>query len=94
MKEPTQILHLHLRFEYFDQIKAGTKTEEFRACTPFNDRLMARRPFAEIRLYRGYPKTGDMENTLVRPWKGFQIRTITHPHFNNQPTRVYAITVN
>jgi len=87
----TLLLHLHLRFEYFDAVKRGEKTEEFRACTPFNTALLAKAPFAGIKLYRGYPKDSDHASILNLSWRGYEERIITHPHFANKPTRVFAI---
>lgn len=88
-------LVLPLKGIYFDQIKAGTKTEEYRLCTPYWQKRLAS-PFGlydRIVLTRGYPKRDDHERRLVRPWQGYSIKSITHPHFGPEPVTVYAITV-
>ena len=90
----TRRLHLHLRAEYFDQIKASTKKEEYRAYSNFYSRQLLNAPFACIVLYRGYPKGGDSSRIIERPWRGYSEKVITHPHFGPKPTRVYAIIVN
>lgn len=88
-------LHLPLKREYFEAIRDGTKTEEYRLCTPYwQKRLYS--PFGsydQIILTLGYPARDDAARRLVRPWRGYTIKTITHPHFGTEPVQVYAIDV-
>ena len=88
-------LTLPLRREYFEAIRDGTKTEEYRRCTPYwQKRLYS--PFGsydQIVLTLGYPARDDHVRRIVRPWRGFTIKTITHPHFGPDPVEVYAINV-
>ena len=86
-------LTLPLNFIYFDQIKAGTKVEEFRLRTPFWTRRLAGRSYDRIVLTRGYPARDDHERRLVLPWRGLRETTITHPHFGPDPVEVFAIRV-
>lgn len=86
-------LHLNLKGEYFDQIKAGTKIFEYRLAAKWEKRL-AGKTFERIFIKRGYPKTGDQERIVERPWRGFERQTIVHPHFGATPTVVLAIRVN
>lgn len=86
-------LHLNLKGEYFDQIKAGTKTHEYRLASKWLKRI-AGKSFDRVFVKRGYPKSGDMERIVERPWRGFELQTITHPHFGDEPVRVCAIRVN
>jgi hypothetical protein len=44
-------------------------------------------------LKKGYPKRGDTARMLRRPWAGFTLKTITHPHFGTEPVQVFAIKV-
>ena len=87
-------LHLNLKAEYFDAIARGEKREEYRLATPYWRRRLEGRKFAGIVLKKGYPKRDDSSRTLARPWAGFTIKTITHPHFGSEPVQVFAITVN
>lgn len=93
-------LKLHLKFEYFDAIKAGEKREEFRLVSKWQKVLQPEglpntsAIFEKIELYRGYPKKGDTKSLLVRPWKGWTIKRIRHPHFGPKEVHVYAIVVN
>jgi hypothetical protein len=87
-------LHLNLKAEYFDQIKAGEKREEFRLCTPFWTKRLIGTQYDNILVKRGYPKNDDTNRVIERPWLGFAVKMITHPHFGPEPVQVFAITVN
>ncbi|MDQ4680049.1 ASCH domain-containing protein, partial [Stenotrophomonas maltophilia group sp. RNC7] len=78
-------LHLALKGEYFDAIKAGTKTEEYRMVCPFWAMRIEGREFQRVILTRGYPKRTDWSRRLELPWRGYTVKTITHPHFGNVP---------
>lgn len=87
-------LHLALKGEYFDAIKAGTKTEEYRVRNQFWAKRIERWVFDRIVLTRGYPKRTDEARRLMLPWRGYTVKTITHPHFGAEPVQVYAIDVS
>lgn len=86
-------LHLPMKGEYFDQIKAGTKPEEFRLANEHWRKRLVGRTYDLIELTRGYPKRGDSERRLVLPYRGYRLTTITHPHFGDQAVEVFAINV-
>lgn len=88
------ILYLPLKAEYFDQIKAGTKLEEYRAANPFWAKRLEGKTFGKIILTKGYPPKDNASRRIERPWRGLTKKTITHPHFGPDPVEVYAITVN
>jgi hypothetical protein len=79
---------------YFDQIKAGTKAEEYRLVTPFWTKRLVDRAYSHVVMTRGYPARDDQERRLELPWRGFTRKTITHPHFGPNPVEVYAIDVS
>ncbi|MBA8822270.1 RNA-binding protein [Ochrobactrum sp. P6BS-III] len=87
-------LHLSLKREYFDAIKAGTKVEEYRLITDYWSKRLVGKSYEGIVLKWGYPKTGDTEFVIERPWLGFVRKTITHPHFGANPVEVFAIDVS
>lgn len=75
---------------YFDQIKAGTKPEEYRLCSPYWRKRIEGKTFDRLVLTRGYaPLCGQLD----LPWRGYKIKTITHPHFGPDPVTVFAIDV-
>ena len=86
-------LTLPLKAEYFDAIKAGTKTEEYRLVTPFWSKRIENREYRRIVLTRGYPKKTDISRHLILRWQGYERKTITHPHFGPAPVEVYALRV-
>lgn len=93
MRQST-VLVLHLKGEYFDQIQAGTKPEEYRLRTPYWKKRLENRVYSRIDLLRGYPKHGESGKCLSLPWRGGSVKTITHPHFGPDPVEVYAINVS
>ena len=86
-------LHLNLNGEYFDQIKAGTKPWEYRLASKWLKRLEGK-SFDRVFIKRGYPKENDFDRIVERPWRGFELHVITHPHFGSDPVQVCAIRVN
>jgi len=87
-------LCLALKEEYFLQIKSGEKTEEYRETTDYWKRRLIGKTFDGIVLTHGYPAASDDAKRITRPWRGYEIKTITHPHFGNKPVEVFAIKVN
>lgn len=87
-------LTLPLKAEYFDAIDDGTKLEEYRLTTPFWRKRIEGKTFDRIILTRGYPKASDSARRLVRPWLGYRVTMITHPHFGPAPAEVFAINVS
>jgi hypothetical protein len=81
---------------YFDQIRDGTKLEEYRLCTPFWVRRLHGREYSAVVMTRGYPKGGGIEGRtrLTRRWNGFKRKQVTHPHFGLDPVEVFAIDVS
>lgn len=57
-------LTLALKGEYFDAIKAGTKTEEFRQVTPYWRKRLEGQRYDSIELTRGYQSAA----TLPAAW--------------------------
>jgi len=88
-----RVLTLPLKGIYFDQIASGTKSEEYRLVTPYWRKRLEGREYDCIVLTRGYPAANDHARRLLKPWRGYIERTITHPHFGPDPVRVFAIHV-
>ena len=98
-------LHLHVKTEYFEAIKRGEKTEEYRRKNRYwesrflfcvvnpNDgctRAIYEQHYDSVVIYNAY-KRATPENILTFPWRGFETKTITHPHFGPEPVTVFAI---
>lgn len=86
-------LHLPLTREYFEAIRDGRKPEEYRLCTPHWRKRLEGQEFEQLMLMLGYPARGDHARRMALPWRGYTIKTITHPHFGPEPVEVYAIDV-
>jgi hypothetical protein len=86
-------LILPLKGEYFDDIAAGRKPEEFRLANDYWRTRLVDRQYDRIVLTRGYPKRDDHTRRLIRPWRGYVMHTITHQHFGAEPVEVFAINV-
>ncbi|NOI32161.1 ASCH domain-containing protein [Vibrio coralliilyticus] len=89
----SKILHLNLKKIYFDQIKDGSKKEEFRLQNDFWKQRLEGRDYDQIHIKCGYPKATDQERIIKRPWRGFTKKKVTHEHFGGDAF-VYAIVVN
>ncbi|AQH05659.1 RNA-binding protein (plasmid) [Burkholderia sp. KK1] len=87
-------LRLHVKAVYFDQIDSGEKGDEYRLVTPYWRKRLEGKQYDRIEVLNGYPKAGDTSRTRERPWRGYTIKTIEHPHFGAEPVEVFAIRVN
>lgn len=87
-------LTLALKAEYFNAIKGGEKLEEYRLETAYWRKRLQGRTYDKIVLTCGYPRSDELDRRIERPWRGYQLKTITHPFFGPNPVAVYAIHVN
>ena len=92
----SRVLTLPLKGEYFDQIRDGSKAEEYRLDTPHWRNRIEGKTFDHVVLTRGYPKGGGVEGEtrLTRAWRGYYLTQITHPHFGEGRHTVLAIDVS
>ncbi|MGL5658470.1 MAG: hypothetical protein ACRDDK_05265 [Cetobacterium sp.] len=88
-----KILTLNLKREYFEQIKNGIKTEEYRLCTPYWQKRLEGKTFDKVIIKLGYPKNSEVEKIMEFTWRGYKKRKITHKHFGSTPVKVYAIKI-
>ncbi|MDK9790127.1 ASCH domain-containing protein [Vibrio sp. D431a] len=89
-----KILHLNLKKQYFEDIRDKTKSHEFRLYNDYWKKRLEGRDYDEIHIKMGYPKSDDYSRIVVRPYLGFEVKTIVHEFFDNVPTKVFAIRVN
>ncbi|WP_114210043.1 hypothetical protein [Escherichia coli] len=52
------------------------------------------REYDRLIITKGYPKRDDSSRRIDVPYGGYEVKTITHPHFGDKPVKVYAIKVN
>lgn len=86
-------LQLAVNGEYFDAMKRGEKTEEYRLVNPYWGRRIFGRDYDRLIITRGYPRADDHDRRIDIPYDGFEIKTITHKHFGDHPVKVFAIKV-
>lgn len=86
-------LQLALKSEYFDAIQSGEKTEEYRLYNDYWKKRLVNRDYDEIILTKGYPKRNDESRRMYFQYCYYEIKTITHPHFGDEPVKVFAIRV-
>ena len=84
-------LILPLKRKWFEQIKAGTKKEEYRLHNEYWSKRLIGKEFDRIVLTLGYPKRDDHERRIVLPWRGFGMKIITSEEWGNIPQQVFAI---
>lgn len=86
-------LTLSLKREYFEAIRDGSKVEEYRLYNEYWWKRLIGRTYTDIVLTLGYPSKDDQSRRLVRPWRGYRVIDLTHPHFGPDPVKVFAIDV-
>jgi len=80
-----KILHLHVRYKYFDQVKAGTKTKEYRVVKRYWNKILSKQ-YDEIYYWKGYTK-----EKLIFKYNGYNTELITHEEFGKKLILVFAI---
>lgn len=86
-------LQLAVNSEYFNQMKSGVKTEEYRLFNDYWKKRLVGRNYDHLIITSGYPHKDDHERILKMRWNGYVVKTITHPHFGPDPVKVFAIKV-
>jgi hypothetical protein len=89
-----RVLTLHLKRKWWEQIKAGTKTEELRQATAYNVKLIGHGQFDVIAILLGYPKKTDASRRLEFYWKGYTMKSVIHEEFGAFPREVIAIDLS
>lgn len=87
-------LQLAVKGEYFDAMIRGEKTEEYRLVNDYWKKRLVNREYGSLIITKGYPKRDDSSRKIDVPYDGYEIKTITHPHFCPDPVEVLAIKVN
>ncbi|RLM02418.1 RNA-binding protein [Gibbsiella quercinecans] len=89
----TKILQLAVTGEYFDAMKSGEKTFEFRLQTSYWRKRLEDREYDTLVITRGYPRKDDASRRLVMSYRGYEKQVITHKHFGTHPVSVFAIRI-
>jgi hypothetical protein len=62
-------LYLTLHRRWFDEIAVGTKTEEYRAITPYWQRRIVGRQYDEVHFRNGYRQDSPFMRVEYQGWK-------------------------
>jgi hypothetical protein len=84
-------LTLHLKAEYWHEIKNNTKPFEFRKRNKYWEKRLIGRKYENVVFCLGYPKKDDLEKRIKVKYTGYEMQTITHSHFGKSPEDVFAI---
>jgi hypothetical protein len=88
-------LVLNVKGKYFNEILNGRKVKEYRKRTPYWMKRIEGKTFDIVEIRNGYPPQSSVEvSTLVFPWEGLTVETVTHKEFGKDPVEVYAINLN
>ena len=68
--------------------------ECLRLCNNYWNKRLVNRKYDRLIITKGYPKRDDSSRRIDVPYEGYEIKTITHPHFGDKPVKVFAIKVN
>lgn len=87
------ILTLHVKKKYFDQIKSGEKTEEYRKMKSYWIKRLNLKKFDGVVIICGYPSRSQMssDNCISFPFNGITTKVIQHEEFGTHKVAVYAI---
>jgi len=90
-----KIIHLHVKREYWQQVKDKKKVKEYRIIKPYwTKRLKKLIPNHDlIYYYKGYPRVRNKGNCMVFRYKGYVEEIIKHKEFGDKPVNVYSIYV-
>lgn len=87
------VLTLAVKKEFFDQISAGTKRDEFRLANAFWAKRLEGKTFKKLVITLGYPSADDASRRLEFDWNGYERRMHQHPLFGPAPVEVFAISL-
>ena len=90
----TDELTLNVKGEYYQQFLDGDKPFEYRLYNDYWKKRLVGRTYNTIRYSLGYPKRCDEYRNTRMPYTGYEIQEINHPHFGNEPVKVFAIRLN
>ena len=89
-----RILTLRMKGRWWNEIAAGTKTEELRLQTDYWQKRLVDVEYDEIQLWLGYPPRTDTSKLIRRKWVSAEPCNVLHEEFGPDPVAVFAIDVS
>lgn len=87
-------LILPVKRQWFDLIKSGKKTEEYRLHNDYWRNRLTGKTFSKVIITLGYPKREDKERRIEFPWRGYRVTTIKSEEWDNEKKVVFAIKLH
>jgi len=84
-------LQIAVRKKWFDLIKSGEKTEEYRETTEYWKKRLEGKDYDKLVITLGYPKKTDLSRRMEFPYRGYYERSIISEEFGGEPVPVFAI---
>lgn len=84
-------LILPVKQKWFDQIKSGIKTKEYRLDNDYWRSRLLGKSFDKVIITLGYPKRNDATRRIEFPWRGYETDIIRHEEWDNVPRQVFVI---
>jgi hypothetical protein len=89
-----RILTLRIKAIYWQQIDAGTKSEELRIANPRYIRQLLTRDYDVIHIWLGYPPATDTAKLLRFAWRGAKRIRRQADHFGPTPVDLIAVDLS
>lgn len=81
-------LFMTIKRQYFDEIKAGTKTEEYRLVKPHWVNKLVGKEYTHIIFQNGYSRNAPR---IEAEYLGYEVKNIKHEFFGNEDVSVFAL---
>lgn len=81
-------LFMTIKKQYFDEIKAGTKTEEYRLVKPHWVNKLVGKEYTHIIFQNGYSRNAPR---IEAEYLGYEVKNIKHVFFGNEDVSVFAL---
>lgn len=89
-----KVLQLAVRGKWFELIKSGEKTEEYRLRNDYWIKRIRGKSFSKVVITHGYPKKDDLSKRLEFYWRGATVKTICSDEFGSKKEVVFAIDLS
>lgn len=77
-----------IKKQYFDEIKAGTKTEGYRLVKPHWVNKLVGKEYTHIIFQNGYSRNAPR---IEAEYLGYEVKNIKHVFFGNEDVSVFAL---
>jgi hypothetical protein len=86
-------LSLAVKGRWFEEIKAGTKQDEYRLCTTFWNKRLSDRAYDDILITIGYPRRDDHAKRLLFEFDGVRMEKVISPEWDNVEQSCFAVSL-